>query len=190
MKEDGDTENESNVRRIKEKTKQIKWNYTLAWGMDKPEEKERAKILCKLMSLTRYIPKLFTTHVNETSRPWLTVKLSNGARNSGCGSVCWMLVPMKHHKKRDHQSKRKVKYEMFSVNEQRKIQKKIVYAWNDLKHKKMEFKSGGCDTDYSILIQEFYVFLYIRFFRVKIRACDFEDEQAYKMLCDCVVWYQ
>lgn len=33
--------------------------------------------------LALYCPKLFTMHVNDTSRPCGTVKLSNGAKNTG-----------------------------------------------------------------------------------------------------------
>ena len=33
--------------------------------------------------LARYVPKLFTMHVNDNSRPCGTVKLSSGAKNSG-----------------------------------------------------------------------------------------------------------
>lgn len=37
--------------------------------------------------LTRYGPKLLTTHVKNISRPCVTVIFSKGARNSGSASV-------------------------------------------------------------------------------------------------------
>lgn len=41
------------------------------------------KMKNKSEMLTLYPPKLFTMHVNDTSRPCGTVKLSSGAKNSG-----------------------------------------------------------------------------------------------------------
>lgn len=129
-----------------------------------------AKVLCKLMSLTRYCPSDSTIHVKETSRPWVTVKLSNGARNSGCGSVCWILVPEKYQTRMKENEKRCKNEGMCAKN--------------------MKFKSDGYDKDYSILIQAFYVVLNVHHIKTSAYTTVREDERAHKMLSNCIVWHQ
>lgn len=129
------------------------------------------KILCKLMSLTRYCCKFSTTHVNETSRPWVTVKLSNGAKNSGCGS-CGMLVPVGN--KRIH-----IKMTWNTYTEK----------WNTFRKTKngREKKSArpGYDKDYTILIYKYFMCFirshYKQDRRWRKRRLEWMDEAAKKI---------
>lgn len=148
-----------------------------AWG-------KGAKVWCKLMSLTRYCPSDSTIHVKETSRPWVTVKLSNGARNSGCGSVCWILVPEKF------QTKTRSNTKWTKARKDVKMKVCVHMEWHEAHTQKMKFKSDGCDKDYSILIQAFYVVLYVHHIKTSAYTTVREDVRASKMLSDCIVWHQ
>lgn len=55
---------------------------------DQLKKREEVTVKYNQHYYTRYWPKSFTTHVNDTSRPCVTVKLSNGAKNSGFESDC------------------------------------------------------------------------------------------------------